>query len=176
MPADRLLTIVLVAFVLAASFADLRSGRIPNALTYPCIVFGCAAHAFSGAWATAFLGLALGFGSLLLLALAVPGALGMGDVKMAAAIGALGGFPFIVDAILWGLVFGGVLSIVCMAAQGRLGWLLRRVRELLEAIVVSARAGRRARLGSRADRGATVPFGVALAAGTLFVVVRGLGI
>jgi len=172
-PPDVLPTVALVAFVLAAAFTDLRSRRIPNALTYPCIVFGCAFHALGGAWSSALLGLAFGFGLLLLLALLVPGALGMGDVKMAAAIGALGGFPFVVDALLWGMAFGGVGALVTMAARRRLGLLLRRVRALLEAVAVAARAGGRVHLAPRADAGAEVPFGVALAAGTLFVLLRG---
>jgi prepilin peptidase CpaA len=84
---------------LVAALTDLRSGRIPNWLTFGVLGLGLVAHAvvswkLGGGWRGTLTGLAGSAGGVVLCA-AVPaffywkGAMGGGDVKLLAAIGAL---------------------------------------------------------------------------------------
>ncbi len=165
----------LLCFVLAAAAMDLRQRRIPNRLTYSFALLGLVLNGFSGHWESGVMGLGFGLGSTWLLAMAVPGALGMGDVKMMAAIGSLGGVGFAAHVLVVGAAFGGLLALVAMAWRKRLGELLRRTWALLEAVVVAARSGQRAILPRAADgRTEMLPFGVALALGTIWELWRGV--
>jgi prepilin signal peptidase PulO-like enzyme (type II secretory pathway) len=60
--------------------------------------------------AMAITGAAVGGGLFLLLALARRNALGVGDVKLALLIGMLTGFPWVLQALVLGIVLGGVAA------------------------------------------------------------------
>ena len=64
------------------------------------------------------LGGALGFLILLVIALAKPGAMGMGDVKLAGLIGLVVGFPGVLPALAVGIIAGGV-GAAAMLLTGR---------------------------------------------------------
>jgi leader peptidase (prepilin peptidase) / N-methyltransferase len=109
---------VQVLFVALAA-EDIRSRRIPNAVTAPAAVTAIALRAalerselieilIAGAGAFAF---------FLFLALLTRGGLGMGDVKLAGLLGLLLGTA-VAPALLIGTVAGGVAS-VAMLARGR---------------------------------------------------------
>jgi len=53
----------------------------------------------------------------LLIALLRPGSMGMGDAKLVALIGFVSGFPLVVFSMLIGVVIGGVVAIVLLAAR-----------------------------------------------------------
>jgi prepilin peptidase CpaA len=101
--------------------ADLRWRRIPNLLTLPAILLAIAGRVVFQGWPG--LGLAVA-GALLaptLLLLTRGGkGLGMGDLKLAAAIGAIVGPILAVAAMLLTTVMGGVLAIVCLLRPGGL--------------------------------------------------------
>src|SRR5688572_12919367 len=90
----------LLAFTLAwAVVTDLRSRRISNRLTVPVMALGLAAGGLWGGWgglANSVSGLLLG--AALLLLPWVFGALGGGDLKLMAAVGALKGPYFVLLA------------------------------------------------------------------------------
>lgn len=110
-----------------AIVTDLRTRRIPNAVTLPAMLAGLAAHLVLGG--TPALWAALG-GLGLAFALLVPGWLmkwmGAGDVKLMAALGAWLGFPQSLVAVLAALVAGGVLAAVVASRHGELAGALRR--------------------------------------------------
>ena len=64
------------------------------------------------------LGGAIGFLILLAIALAKPGAMGMGDVKLAGLIGLVVGFPGVLPALAVGIIAGGV-GAAAMLLTGR---------------------------------------------------------
>ena len=111
-----------VAFTtLVAAGVDVRTRRIPNALTFTAMLAGVAAHAAvsRGAGLTdSLLGLAVAGAMLLPGWLA--GWMGAGDVKLMAAVGAWLGFPQGVFATLAALMAGGAIALVLAARHGAL--------------------------------------------------------
>lgn len=105
--------ILLALGLIAASVADLRARRVPNALTMALLATGLTARTLAGglsALGGGLLGAALGTALLIL-----PFArrwIGGGDVKLLAAIGGWLGPELTVWAALYGTAAGGVLSIV----------------------------------------------------------------
>jgi leader peptidase (prepilin peptidase)/N-methyltransferase len=119
---DRVLGVVLVAVLVAASATDLATRRIPNKLTGPAAVaalaLGLALHP-TGVPSQLLAGLAAG-GFLLVFALSRRGGLGMGDVKLAAVLGLyLGGAVAV--ALFAGLLAAGLggLGVIARLGVGR---------------------------------------------------------
>lgn len=117
-----LLSAVFAAWLTVIAVIDLERRRILNVLTYP----GIAAAVVAGlllpggpAW-TVVLGGVLGGGALLVLALASPRGMGMGDVKLAALLGFLLGYPIVLIGLFLAFVLGGLISMSLLAA-GRVG-------------------------------------------------------
>ena len=108
-----------VALALAAATAtDLRSQRIPNALTLPLAVLGLAYHALTagvgGLWFSS-VGLALGLG--LMLAPFLFGVMGGGDVKLMAAVGAWIGPVLTLEAFVLTTLAGGGYALFELARR-----------------------------------------------------------
>lgn len=102
---------VAVAVVIVACVCDVRTSRIPNVLTFTAIGLALAFHVIVGGGAPyAALGLVVG------LAVFFPmfalGAMGAGDVKLMAALGAWIGWKAILLVALYGSLAGGALGIV----------------------------------------------------------------
>ena len=97
---------------LSIGIVDLEAFRIPNELVWGVAAWGGAQVVWLGrpSWQAGLLGVLIAGGIFSLLAWAGRGALGMGDVKFAAAEGALLGFPLILPGLLLGIVFGGVVA------------------------------------------------------------------
>ena len=84
--------------------------------------------------AHSFLGLVFGF--LPLFVIFVVGGLGGGDVKLMAAIGAIKGYPFVVYALFYAALVGGLLAIVTMIWRGVFFRSMRNiVRTILTALI-----------------------------------------
>lgn len=112
---------VLAAGAVAATVIDIRTRRIPNALTATMSGVGLAmaATGLSGisAWA-ALAGCVIGF--LVMLPGYMLGATGAGDVKLMAAIGAILGPSLVVTAFLCTAIVGGLLALIVAARRGRM--------------------------------------------------------
>lgn len=122
-------------FVLAVStFTDLRSRRIPNWLVLPFLVIGLAVSFVHGTWHGIGIVQSLegmGLGLFLFGILAFMGGMGMGDVKLCAAIGAwVGPKQLFVALVLTGIV-GGIMAVVWAIAGGFLGELFTGTGDLL---------------------------------------------
>lgn len=115
-----------VAVLAVATFTDLRSRRIPNWLVLPFLLAGILAsgwmHGRHGI-GQSFAG--LGLGLLIYGLLFWMGGMGMGDVKLCAAIGAwIGPGQLLIALVITGIV-GGVMAIGWAIAGGFLGELLK---------------------------------------------------
>lgn len=121
MPSEALALTVVIAGTGLAAVIDLRTRRIPNALTGALAVIGvgiAAAKLGPVGLGGALLGCALG------LAFMLPGhlfgATGAGDVKLFAAAGALLGPATTLRAFLYTAIVGGILAVVIAIRRRRL--------------------------------------------------------
>lgn len=122
------LTVVVVSSVVA-SVSDLRNFRIPNALTFPLIISGVAYHVIVGGLVglqSSLLGAF--FGLAILFMFYVIGAMGAGDVKLMAGVGAWLGMPGTVYVFSIAGLATGAYSFVLLAWRGRFGQVLARFR------------------------------------------------
>ena len=108
-----------VALAALAARADVRTRRIPNALTGPAIALALAAHlAFEGpaGLKSSAIGMLVAGGLLL------PGWLlrfmGAGDVKLMAAVGAWFAFPQALLVTLLSFIAGGVVALAIAVRRG----------------------------------------------------------
>jgi leader peptidase (prepilin peptidase)/N-methyltransferase len=113
-----------LALMLAVAVIDARHRIVPNRLVYPALVAFLVAIAvghFTGGGVDlvdGLVGLAAYGVPMFLVALAVPGGLGMGDVKLAALIGLVVGsmgLSLVGVAAFLGIVGGGLAAVVAMA-------------------------------------------------------------
>ncbi len=161
LPLACLLLPVPLAF---ACYSEIRWHRIPNWLTFAMMVFGLGAGLLEGDWAgarDALVGLAVGGG--VFLPFCLMGALGGGDMKLMAGVGAMVGWPLVLPALAQTCLAGGILAVVAMVWHGRVWSTLANVGRAL----LGSRAPRR---GKGLRRLPTVPYGLAIAAGSLFAV------
>lgn len=109
----------MVVVLLVATINDLRSGRIPNWLVFPLMLAGLAVSIYVHGWAGAgnsLRGLALGI--LLCGVFVYLRALGMGDLKLCAAIGAWIGPRQLVTALILTGLAGGLIALLWAVYRG----------------------------------------------------------
>jgi len=91
---------------------DLEHKLILNRIVYPAAAVALIIDAFlpQPGIIDGVIGGAIGFALLLIPALIFRGGMGWGDVKMAALIGLVTGFPLVFVALLMGIVLGGLVA------------------------------------------------------------------
>ncbi len=150
-----------------ATVTDLRSRRIPNWLVLPFLVAGLVAGAWTHGWhglLTSLLGFTLG--AVLFGVLCWMGGMGMGDVKLLAAIGAWIGPRQLLTAVVMISLIGGVLALVWMVTKGIAGQVLSGAGELL-ATAPQRGLAPHAELNLANPRSRSMPYAPAIALGTL---------
>jgi prepilin peptidase CpaA len=165
-PGPSVLTDVTLAVVLVVSaITDLRTGRIFNVVTYPAILLGFlgAVTGTGPGWTSSLAGFAAG-GAAFYLMFAL-GWMGGGDVKLMAAVGALKGYPFILNAMFYSIFFGGVAAALILIWRGHIRDVMGDIGSLLYRV---SRPG--VRMAPIPPRGGAFPFGVTIALGTLTAV------
>ena len=102
------------SFFLLVAIIDQRYRLILNVMIYPAAVVTLLLRAISsvGDIPATLLGGALGFSVFLLAALVRRGGLGGGDIKLAALIGLVVGFPEVLWALAVGIVAGGIAALI----------------------------------------------------------------
>jgi prepilin peptidase CpaA len=154
---------VFTGLLLAGCVTDIRARRIPNELVLAILLAGIAFSVTSGIGLAASLGgCALGFAIWILFHLF--GVIGAGDVKFFAAAGAWLGPVLAWKAALIAALAGGVLAILFLLREQRLGVTLRR---LAIAVTTRSLAGVRDASGNSPSDRRPLPYGVALAVGAL---------
>lgn len=164
-----------LAIALAAAVLDVQQHRIPNWLTYPTMAGGVLLRIYFYGWhgfATALGGSLLACG-LVFVFYAVR-ALGGGDLKLLAALGALVGPHYAINILLATGIAGGILALVYSAYRGRIRATLANVGSLMR---FHAWAGLHSHPDLNLDNpdALRMPYGLAIAAGTLYAFVTGLG-
>lgn len=121
-----------VAVLFTATWTDLRSRRIPNWLSLPFLAMGVVVSSYLHGWRGLEQSLA-GFavGGVIFFVLAVMGGMGMGDVKLCAAVGAwIGPSQMFLAIVVTGIV-GGIMALAWAAVGGFMKELLSGSGDLL---------------------------------------------
>ncbi|MBN2693646.1 prepilin peptidase, partial [bacterium] len=104
---------------------DLKTRKILNIVTYPAIILGLLLNTiFGGVGGLKFSAIGFVIGFVIFGTLNFLGAIGMGDVKLMAAIGALKGGMFALFSIIYIGLAGGILTILYLIIKGNLGIVL----------------------------------------------------
>jgi prepilin peptidase CpaA len=162
---------LLMAVVLGAAVYDVRYRRIPNWLSVGGVLLGFALNCFLyqgwPGFRHSLIGFAVAFVSYL--ALYALRAMGAGDVKLMAAVGAIVGWPnwfgiFIVTAIV-----GGIMAIILVTVRKRLKSTFWNVGYIINEM----KSGRPAYVGKEEldvqhPKALGLPHGAVIAVGTLF--------
>lgn len=166
----------LLFLLLLAAWSDARSHRIPNRLVFGGALLGVVLHLVlpAGEGLVAALPGRLGgpaaVGGLLIglaafLPLYLLRAMGAGDVKLMAMVGAFLGPRDVLGALLCVALAGGLLSIAVALRRGVLRAMLRNIRLLAQGGAMAATAGTLPDFAGL-QPSARLPYGVAIAAGT----------
>lgn len=162
--------VLIAVVVLVAAITDIRTRRVPNWLTFSGVIVAIALNAFlgelPGLW-FALQGLGLAFGVYFMLYLLR--AMGAGDVKLMAFLGAAAGWKdwlfgiFPLTAIL-----GGVVGILLVVTRGR----LHKTFQNIWGMFMSLRLGHapyrdNPELDIRSGLGMRLPHAVMIACGAL---------
>jgi prepilin peptidase CpaA len=119
---ELLPNLLVLGAVAVASYTDVRTRRIPNRLTVPLAVAGLGLNvllAGRDGLVLSATGWMLGLG--LLFPLFLLRAMGAGDVKLMAALGALKGPEFVFFVCLWSAVAAGLVALAGLLRSRRLG-------------------------------------------------------
>ncbi|MGH9359896.1 MAG: A24 family peptidase [Terriglobia bacterium] len=160
-----------LACAVMGAVMDVRCGRIPNWLTRGALLGALALQAIFSGWR----GLELGFagalvaGSVFFLVYLVRG-MGAGDVKLMAAVGAWVGLGNAAVAIMATAIAGGVLALVYIALCGQAARVFRNVAELIRFHAIFG-ITRHPEISLHDPKSIRLPYGLAIAAGTLYVAV-----
>lgn len=159
-----IINLLLASVLGTAVVTDLRSSRIPNWLTFSAMGIGILIQAWIGGLTGALSGLAgLGVGMGLFFPLYVCKALGAGDVKLMAAVGAILGPSAVISVAMLSMLVGGVYALGAMGYQ----WGITATSKKLACATYGAAMTR----GAAGMRELQLPFklryGLAIAGGTL---------
>jgi prepilin peptidase CpaA len=159
--------IVVGGVATVAAMFDLRTGRVPNVLTFGAVAAGVLVavtlNGLSGL-GTSLLGCVVGLA--LFFPLFALGGMGAGDVKLLAAFGAWLGPVDVFWAAIWASLVGGGMAIVVGAWSG---YLSEAVRNLLTMGVIwhSGGASPTAGLTLRESRGPRLAYAVPIGIGAI---------
>lgn len=125
-PVKLFLYLIYSAIFAVILITDFERRLILNVVTYPAILLAAVASFFTPGmtWQSSLAGGAIAFALFLGLALvgnAVfgSGALGGGDVKLAAFIGLIVGFPLVIEALMLTILIGAAISLILLVTRVR---------------------------------------------------------
>ena len=118
-PTQVVAALVVTGLLASISLVDLRVHRIPNALCAALVIWALVQMFWLGQPkpVSATLGVLAAGGLFLAVALVGRGTMGAGDIKLAAALGAILGFPLIFPALACGIIAGGLAALVLIATR-----------------------------------------------------------
>lgn len=159
--------IVLFLLVIIAAVCDIRSRRIPNKLVFPGALAAIAFHTISpyGIGFLSSMG-GLAFGLIAFLPLYMTRAMGAGDVKLMAMVGAFLGPMAALGAIITTLIAGGVLAIASAIRNKSTQRMFNNIKVMMTYAMVGAATGNRISAEITSISAGKLPYGIAIAIGT----------
>jgi len=164
--------------LLASVWTDVKGGRIPNQFVFSGLVLGILFNTILpeglgfasslpgglGLW-RALTGAAIGLAVMLPLYLLR--AMGAGDVKLMAMVGAFLGPEDIIGAVFCSFITGGVLSLGYAWRIGALRRMLQNIKIIVYSSAVKIAGGSPPLLDDAPETAGKFPYAVAIAGGTL---------
>ncbi len=126
LPLASLILIFYAALFIHLAFVDLEHSLLLNIVVLPATPVALALFPFTPlaqdwgiveAYLRGLAGMGVGFGMMLVIYLVTRGGTGAGDVKLAALLGAMLGFPQIVAGLALGYILGGIAAVVLLALR-----------------------------------------------------------
>jgi leader peptidase (prepilin peptidase)/N-methyltransferase len=116
-----LLLSIYMAILILVTVIDLEHRLVLNKVILPAILLALLAAPFTPdlSWKQAVVGGLVGFVIFYLIAIIYPGGMGAGDVKLAAFIGLITGFPDVFVAIVVTIFAGGLISLLLVLTRIR---------------------------------------------------------
>ena len=167
---------VLLAF---AAWSDFKRHRIPNSIVFSGVLLGILLNSLlfpglgfanrygPGAGGFVFALGGLGLGLVCLLPFYLLRAMGAGDVKLMAMVGAFLGPADVLGAVLFTFLAGGAMALIVAARGHAWGPLGQNLRVMLLGGLLNASVGKVPALEAPVQSVGKLPYGVAIAAGTL---------
>jgi prepilin peptidase CpaA len=171
----------LAVLLSAATWVDIKSHRIPNGLVLTGILIGTLGNGLFPAgfgfnsevlpgglgWWLAFKG--MGYGLLLLLPFYFLRAMGAGDVKLMAMVGAYVGPGTVIGVVVSTFAIGGVMALMLAARTGMLRRMLENVRLQVFGLMIKSSAGQLPSMDKEsAMPQLKMPYALAIALGTVW--------
>ncbi|SFI27397.1 prepilin peptidase [Nitrosomonas sp. Nm34] len=162
----------LIIFLLIAAWQDIHHYRIPNVLVFPGAIIGLLLNTLlpqeMGAFGFLTSLAGLGLGLMVLFPLYLLRAMGAGDIKLMAMIGAFVGPINMLSITLYILLAGGVLALSVVLLRRNLSKLLENLKIVLLMRLAGLSMVNMYANGMFPESAGKLPYGVAIAAGTLF--------
>ncbi|MDE3106233.1 MAG: prepilin peptidase [Acidobacteriota bacterium] len=161
--------IAAVAVSVAGAVTDVRTARIPNRLTYTAMLLALAVHTMTDGWRGTLqsLGGLVLCGGIFFVLFALH-AMGGGDVKMMAAVGALVGLAHSAEALIASCLCGGVMALIYMFVKKRTKKTLQNLGSLVQHHAIQG-AEVHPELNLSNPDAVKMPYGVAIASGAIVV-------
>lgn len=156
---------VFIPLAIAIAYYDVRYRRIPNPFVLGTLVSGLAVNTIIAGLpglSASVTGCLLAF--ILMFMLHIFGAMGAGDVKLFASIGAVIGVHLVLPTFLVVVLTGGVLAVVSMIRAGLFITTMHRVLQLLVGFLPGWEMPR---FAVPSDKRHTIPYGVAITLGSI---------
>lgn len=176
-------TLLVVLLVIIAVYGDLKTRKIPNRLTVPFALVGLGvniAFDFPGGLLTGLLGFVVGF--LVFLIPYMMKAMGAGDIKLMAALGAITDWQTVVYITLFTALTGGIVIIITKARSGGLIRTFKRMGQLiafyffslvykLNPVPTMENRKEKYRIDMTDEENDYIPYAVAIALGSLVTII-----
>jgi prepilin peptidase CpaA len=155
----------LIPLAIIIAYYDVRYRRIPNPFVLATLISGVAMNAIFGGLSGLLASCAgCAFAFVLMFLLHVFGAMGAGDVKLFAAIGAVMGAHLVLPTFVVVIITGGLLATISIIRAGVVFATMQRVLLILVGLLPGWEMPK---FAVPADRRTTIPYGVAITIGSL---------
>ena len=169
------LTAVSLTLAMASTVTDLRTRRIPNALSGSAFLLALSLHLPAGGMPEAIKSLAAAvLCGLVFLLFYLAGGMGAGDVKLIAAQGALLGLANVVPLLAFTAIAGGIMALVVAFRRGQVRQTLANTTLLLDHHVHRGLSPH-PELNVQNPRSLRLPYALAIAAGTALTLAAAKG-
>ncbi len=156
---------LLIPLAIIIAYYDVRYRRIPNPFVLATLIGGLAINLMFGGLSGLYGSIAgCFFAFALMFLLHLFGAMGAGDVKLFAAIGAVTGAPLVLPTFIVVILTGGLLAMISIV---RAGVVITTMQRVLQIFVGLLPGWEMPRFSIPSDRRLTIPYGVAITVGSV---------